>query len=266
MYSTLSQYNDTTSMDTTSKKYFCSNYVPPKTQNFYNYYNLPSSQNTNVQQLPFYRVNQQGKIIGQPDTLPVVSSDSKESFLPEFRREEQPVEVVPPVNEMINNQKSISLDESTNVDTTIDTKIVPQTNVSKLMNDSSNKPLLPVLDCNFNLREICKQSILLEEHLTQPEKRCTDCCIKHFLALEGLSEEAISLDKEQKGPSLMKDLPTLIRTIQKQWYMNPEKNAHSCSQQLRSIRKSLMESCFPVIFDETQNKLKSCSASSCQLR
>jgi len=27
-----------------------------------------------------------------------------------------------------------------------------------------------------------------------------------------------------------------------------------------------MESCFPVIFDETQNKSKSCSASSCQLR
>ena len=242
-------------MDTSSKKYSCPNYVHPKTQNFYNYYNLPSSQNTNVEQLPFYKVNQEGKTIGPPTVLPSVSS-TKESFLPSYSMETNDAKDI-----TVDNQKSISLDETTNLDNSdTTTKFIPE--ASK----GSTPSLLPVLDCQFNLREICKQSILLEEHLTQPEKRCTDCCIKHFLALEGLSEEAISLDKEQKGPSIMKDLPTLIRSIQKQWYLDPDKNSHSCSQQLRSIRKSLMESCFPVIFDENKNKLKSCSASACQLR
>lgn len=271
MYSTLSQYNDSTSMDTSDKKYSCPNYVHPKTQNFYNYFNLPSSQNTNVEQIPFYKVNQEGKIVGPPDVLPTVST--KETFFPSYSTEPDTR------NTTVDNEKSISLDETANLDTSVMTKSVSLDETTNLDNSintmpksmsvpsrSSTQSLLPVLDCHFNLREICKQSILLEEHLTQPEKRCTDCCIKHFLALEGLSEEAISLDKEQKGPPIMKDLPTLIRSIQKHWYTNPDKNAHSCSQQLRSIRKSLMESCFPVIFDEKQNQLKSCSASACQLR
>lgn len=275
MYSTLSQYNDTTSMDTSDKKYSCPNYVHSKTQNFYNYFNLPSSQNTNVEQLPFYKVNQKGKVVGQSDVLPALST--KESFLPSYSMETDTSDIT------VDNEKSISLDETMNLDNSTSTmtksvSLDETTNLDKSINtmpksmsvpkglSRSSQSLLPVLDCHFNLREICKQSILLEEHLTQPEKRCTDCCIKHFLALEGLSEEAISLDKEQKGPPIMKDLPTLIRSIQKHWYTNPDKNSHSCSQQLRSIRKSLMESCFPVIFDEKQNKLKSCSASACQLR
>ena len=75
--------------------------------------------------------------------------------------------------------------------------------------------LLPVLDANYNMREICKQCILLEDHLSHVEKRCPDCCIKHFLALEALSEEAIQLDKEQKLDLNVKELPTKIREIQK---------------------------------------------------
>ena len=109
MYSTLSKYNDSTSMDTSNKKYSCPNYVHPKTQNFYNYYNLPSSQNTNVEQLPFYKVNQEGKTIGPPTVLPTVSS-TKESFLPSYSMETNDAKDI-----TVDNQKSISLDETANV-------------------------------------------------------------------------------------------------------------------------------------------------------
>lgn len=125
---------------------------------------------------------------------------------------------------------------------------------------SADTELLPVMDCKFNFREICKQCILLEDHLTHDEKRCYDCCIKHFLALEALSEEAIQLDNKLEHSELAKDLPTNIRKIQKMWHENPNKNAHECAQELRKIRKNLMENCFSVVFEEK------CSNGVCKLK
>jgi len=126
---------------------------------------------------------------------------------------------------------------------------------------SSGKKLLPVLETKFNLREICKQCILLEDHLSQNEKQCHDCIVKHFLALEGLSEEAITLDKKNENPNNVQNLPEKIRNLQKLWYKNPEKT-HECSQELRKIRKTMMEDCFPIIFDENT---QSCSSNQCKI-
>ena len=104
-----------------------------------------------------------------------------------------------------------------------------------------------------NLREISKQCILLEDHLSQKEKSCTDCIIKHFLTLEALSEEAITLDIENKQD--IKDLPTKFRDLQKQWYKK-EKTNHDISQNIRKIRKNIMINSFPIIFSENA---KGCS-------
>ena len=120
------------------------------------------------------------------------------------------------------------------------------------------KEMLPVLDTNFNLREICKQSILCEDHLSHEEKSCRDCIMKHFLALEGLAEEAVTLDRDGTYPQIV-TLPTELRQIQKTWYTG-EKTAHECSQRLRQIRKRLMESSFPVIFES------SCSSGACMIK
>jgi hypothetical protein len=98
----------------------------------------------------------------------------------------------------------------------------------------------------------------LEDHLTHREKRCKDCCIKHFLALEGLCEEAVTLDKT--GDQVDEDLPNLIRSIQKKWYENPDDNAHECAQMLRQMRKKYQLDCFDVIFTN------SCSSGSCSLK
>jgi hypothetical protein len=48
----------------------------------------------------------------------------------------------------------------------------------------------PVSDPAYNMQQIVKQSILLEEHITNKNKRCRDCITKHFLHIIGLAEEA----------------------------------------------------------------------------
>ena len=72
------------------------------------------------------------------------------------------------------------------------------------MSDENEKELLPVFSPLFNMREICKQVVLLEDHLNNPRKRCPDCIKKHFLTIEAFFEEAVSLDKLQKFESQIK--------------------------------------------------------------
>jgi hypothetical protein len=127
--------------------------------------------------------------------------------------------------------------------------------------EKSDERLLPVLDCRFNLREICKQSILLEDHLSHEEKRCTDCCIKHFLALEGLCEEAVTLDKNSQYTEI-RNLAKKIRDLQKMWYNDPEKNSHHCSQELRKLRKQFQMTVFPMIFENDN----ACSDGVCRIK
>jgi hypothetical protein len=124
---------------------------------------------------------------------------------------------------------------------------------------TESENLLPVLDPEFNLREICKQSALLEDHLSHDQKRCKDCCIKHFITLEALCEEAITLDKDENMKDKIKNLPSYIREVQKKWYEDPKGNAHECAQMLRKLRKEFMQSTFDVIFK------KSCSSGVCSL-
>lgn len=129
-----------------------------------------------------------------------------------------------------------------------------------------NESLLPVLDCRFNLREICKQCILLEDHLSHDKKRCYDCCIKHFLAIEGLSEEAVTLDKEAQYKDVLCEIPDKVRQIQKFWYESPEKNSHQASQMLRELRKDFMQKTFNIGFDSSAAKNGSCSGGVCKIK
>ena len=54
--------------------------------------------------------------------------------------------------------------------------------------------LLPLLEPSFNCRQAAKEALLLEEHLCNPLVRCPNCIQKHFLKIEGLLDEALSLD------------------------------------------------------------------------
>jgi hypothetical protein len=108
--------------------------------------------------------------------------------------------------------------------------------------ENKQKSLLPVLDPVFNMRSICKQSTLLEEHLSIERLRCDDCCKKHFLMIEGLAEEAISLDKNGKYLHMLEPLPDKIRRLQDMY--NEGEDYHKIAQGLREIRKSLIHHCF----------------------
>ena len=110
--------------------------------------------------------------------------------------------------------------------------------------------ILPVMNPLFNLREICKQSALLEDHLNNPRKRCPDC-IKHFLTIEALYEEAVSLSKKLKYEGYLDGKAQAMRDLQAKWLDSKDTKKYNAtcnqiSQDLRSVRKEYAPLCFDV--------------------
>lgn len=104
--------------------------------------------------------------------------------------------------------------------------------------------LLPIMHPLFNLREICKQSALLEDHLNHERKRCQDCIRKHFLTIEALFEEAVSLDNKQKWAELTEGKAEAIRQLQERWIDGED--PISLAQELRAMRKEFAPECFDL--------------------
>ena len=104
--------------------------------------------------------------------------------------------------------------------------------------------LLPVMNPWHNLREICKQAILLEDHLNQPEKRCTDCIRKHFLTIEALYEEAVSLNPDPVALGLLEGKPDYIRGLMSRWGQGEDER--KIAADLRALRKPLTAECWDV--------------------
>lgn len=153
-------------------------------------------------------------------------------------------------------QKTPILPQKTKITSKEGFQLPQPTKLSKQDHDK----LLPVMNPKFNLREICKQCILLEDHLSHDEKRCFDCCVKHFLTIEALAEEAITLDMTDT-PSTIRQLPSRVRGLQSKWHEDPEKNAHMVSQELRKIRKDFQIDAFDVVFYPS-----SCSDGVCKVK
>jgi hypothetical protein len=105
----------------------------------------------------------------------------------------------------------------------------------------SNKNLLPVHEVAFNLREIVKQMLLLEDHLFQDEKQCVECINKHFLTIEALAEEGISLDTDTKYKSVLHQVTIIVRDKQKE-FSSSNCNRNKVAQAIRDLRKELMKS------------------------
>lgn len=111
--------------------------------------------------------------------------------------------------------------------------------------------LLPIMSPLYNLREISKQMALLEDHLNHPRKRCPDCIRKHFLTIEALFEEAVSLDKEGKYVELLDGKAQEMRDLQGAWLDGREgKDADKVymviAQGIRAMRKEFAPMCFDV--------------------
>jgi hypothetical protein len=105
----------------------------------------------------------------------------------------------------------------------------------------------PVSDPRYNMQQIIKQSILLEEHLTNKNKRCRDCITKHFLHIIGLAEEAemLATNNINKYP-LVNESVILYNELFKIWIKNKHLNNNSedyilyCTDKLRNHRKQLI--------------------------
>lgn len=117
--------------------------------------------------------------------------------------------------------------------------------ISKKSTPPKSITLLPVLRPSFNAREICKELALLERHLNEPQQRCKDCINKHFLTIEALAEEAISLhcpEKKRECPRVLHTIPDTIRRLQTNLAATkyaPAKCKKTAAE-LRKIRKALM--------------------------
>ena len=121
---------------------------------------------------------------------------------------------------------------------------VDRTYSSLCVSCSGKHSLLPITDPAFNLREVAKQMILLEDHLSNRGKLCEQCIIKHSLTIEGYLEEAICLDNTDIYSTEINDILLKFRKIEHDFIsgINPQKLAHK----LRDIRKQIHVKYFKV--------------------
>jgi len=98
--------------------------------------------------------------------------------------------------------------------------------------------LLPILDPAYNIREVFKQLVLLEDHLFHPRKQCQDCIWKHLLTSEALAEEAVTLDLEREHTDILDGLAERIRGLARA--VQDEEPFDEVAQKAREIRKGLL--------------------------
>jgi len=105
----------------------------------------------------------------------------------------------------------------------------------------------PVSDPKYNMRQIIKQSILLEEHLANKNKRCRDCITKHFSHIIGLAEEAVMLAcSDVNSYPYMLECPDYYNDLFNSWLHDTYSSLEVCKK-LRTKRKELIATYF---FDE----------------
>jgi hypothetical protein len=102
---------------------------------------------------------------------------------------------------------------------------------------------LTIMDALFNLREIAKQLLMVEDHLNHPHKLCPDCLRKHLMTVEALAEEAVSLDGGRLHARGCEKLAEQAR----HWIMQiaDGRDPLEMAQEIRKCRKALM----PLVHD-----------------
>lgn len=142
--------------------------------------------------------------------------------------------------------------------TTQNIKKIDKKNDNSKCSIHSCEGLDPLMEPAYNMQQIVKQSILLEEHLLNKNKRCRDCITKHFLHIIGLAEEAKSLGtKNFKDYPLLDESIVIYNNLFKLWHslhhnIDEKVILHICDQ-LRTNRKKLVA----IYFFDDKYDLKS---------
>lgn len=105
---------------------------------------------------------------------------------------------------------------------------------------SSKRP--PLNSAEFNVREIAKQFLLLEDHLSDDEKYCEDCIRKHLLLVEAYAEESLTMDPNGK---LAPESLRMARNARK-WMIQFTDGVNKCTlaKEIRTVRKKLVETTY----------------------
>lgn len=98
---------------------------------------------------------------------------------------------------------------------------------------------LSLLHPQFNMREIAKQMVLLEDHLAHANKHCPDCICKHLLTIEALAEEAVALD--QVG--VYRETGERCAEAARRWMeqFQDHRPVSDLGQEVRAVRKVLVQ-------------------------
>lgn len=102
----------------------------------------------------------------------------------------------------------------------------------------------PVNEPAYNIQNVVKQSILLEEHIAEKNKYCKSCIIKHFLHIIGLLEEAVWLaGKTVLNYPFLEDSPGYYQQIFQTWLSNTDDDItkRNVLSLLRERRRALIE-------------------------
>jgi hypothetical protein len=95
----------------------------------------------------------------------------------------------------------------------------------------------PVLDPAYNMKNVAVQSVLLEEHLCDPKKRCPSCICKHFQHITGLAHEAVSLAGERVPEyPFVEDSPAYYQALFDDW-KSDKKGAETIRRVCAGLRK-----------------------------
>lgn len=101
---------------------------------------------------------------------------------------------------------------------------------------------LALTDPLFNIREITKQALLLEDHLSHPYKLCADCVRKHLMTIEALAEEASAMDESEsesgENAKLCEDLAEVARVWMEQ--LSDGRPSKEVAAEVRKLRKLLV--------------------------
>ena len=102
---------------------------------------------------------------------------------------------------------------------------------------------LTIQDSLFNLREIAKHLLLVEDHLAHAHKLCPDCLRKHLMTIEALAEEAAAMDAGRLYTVGCEGLAEQAR----RWLMGlaDGRLPNELAQEVRTCRKALV----PLVHD-----------------
>lgn len=118
-------------------------------------------------------------------------------------------------------------------------------NASINIKSASCSMLDPVDDPAYNMREVIKQLLLLEQHLADTLKLCRACTIKHLMLIIGLLEEAYWMAGTKQYP-LLNECIKFFNDVLVRWPWRTKENVPDHErlrllEALRAKRRALVE-------------------------